>query len=114
MSSQKPTIELYTKGYINMGLSVEVNLPGTGDTMIKKVVPSGRGQCIAPRLAEACDLPKRGRLGCVIFVSGGLRSRIPHTLQIEIIVLWLSVGLRDRYTTILDTLRVSTSKASNL
>ena len=57
---------------------MQVNLPGTGDTMIKKVVPSGRGQCIAPRLAEACDLPKRGRLGCVIFVSGGLRSRIPH------------------------------------
>ena len=55
------------------------NLPGTGDTMIKKVVPSGRGQCIAPRLAEACDLPKRGRLGCVIFDSGGLRSRIPLT-----------------------------------
>ena len=57
---------------------MQVNLPGTGDTMIKKVVPSGGGQCIAPRLVEACDLPKRGRLGCTIFDSGGLRSRIPH------------------------------------
>ena len=55
-----------------------LNLPGTGDTMIMKVVPSGGGQCIAPRLVEACDLPKRGRLGCIIFDSGGLRSRNPH------------------------------------
>ena len=53
------------------------NLPGTGDTMIKKVVPSGGDQCIAPRLVETCDLPKRGRLGCAIFDSGGLRSRNP-------------------------------------
>ena len=45
--------------------------------MIKKVVPSGGGQCIAPSLVEACDLPKRGRLGCTIFDSGGLRSRNP-------------------------------------
>ena len=55
-----------------------VNLPGTGDTMIKKVVPSGGGQCIAPCLVEACDLPKCGRLGCTIFDRGGLRSRNPH------------------------------------
>ena len=55
-----------------------VNLPGTGDTMIMKVVPSGGDQRIAPRLVEACDLPKRGRLGCIIFDSGGLRSRNPH------------------------------------
>ena len=63
-----------------------VNLPGTGDTMIMKVVPSGGDQCIAPRLVEACDLPKRGRLGCTIFDSGGLRSRNPHFNSVDILV----------------------------
>ena len=28
-------------------------------------------------LADLCDRPKCGRLGCAIFVSGGLRSRYP-------------------------------------
>lgn len=30
---------------------------------------------------EACDHPKCGWLGCAIFVSGGLRSRYPSTLN---------------------------------
>ena len=54
-----------------------VNLPGTGDTVIKKAVPSGGDLCIALSQVEACDFPKRGKLGCAIFGSGGLRSRIP-------------------------------------
>ena len=41
----------------------------------------GGGQCIAPRLAEVCDSPKRGELGRVIFDSGGLRSRYPPTIE---------------------------------
>ena len=56
----------------------EANLPGTGDTVIKQAVPSG-GDCgLALRPVEACDFPKRGKLGCVIFGRGGLRSRIPR------------------------------------
>ena len=57
------------------------NLPGTGDTVIKKAVPSGGDLCIAHRQVEACDFPKRGKLGCAIFDSWGLRSRIPFTLK---------------------------------
>ena len=56
---------------------LNVNLPGTGDTVIKKAVPSGGDLCIALSQVEACDFPKRGKLGCAIFGSGGLRSRIP-------------------------------------
>ena len=52
-------------------------LPGAGDTMILKVVPSLRGLLIALRGADQCDHPKCGWLGRVIFVSGGLRSRYP-------------------------------------
>ena len=48
--------------------------------MIKQAVPPGGDLCIALGQVEACDLPKRGRLGCEIFGSGGLRSRIPRTL----------------------------------
>ena len=47
--------------------------------MIKQAVPPGGDLCIALGQVEACDLPKRGRLGCAIFGSGGLRSRIPRT-----------------------------------
>ena len=47
--------------------------------MIKQVVPPGGDFGIALGQVEACDLPKRGRLGCAIFGSGGLRSRIPLT-----------------------------------
>ncbi len=62
--------------------SLFVNLPGTGDTVIKKAVPSGGDLCIALSQVEACDFPKRGKLGCAIFGSGGLRSRIPlHNQQ---------------------------------
>ena len=62
------------------------NLPGIGDTVIKQAVPPGGDLCIALGQVEACDLPKRGRLGCAIFGSGGLRSRVPLTfLQIHTI-----------------------------
>ena len=57
----------------------QVNLPGIGDTVIKQAVPPGGDLCIALGQVEACDLPKRGRLGCAIFGSGGLRSRVPLT-----------------------------------
>lgn len=61
-------------------LERQANLPGTGDTVIKQAVPSG-GDCgLALRPVEACDFPKRGKLGCVIFGRGGLRSRIPRIL----------------------------------
>ena len=51
--------------------------------MIKQAVPSG-GDCgIALRPVEACDFPKRGKLGCIIFGRGGLRSRIPRTLSLN-------------------------------
>ena len=49
--------------------------------MITKAGSPGGGQCIAPRLAEVCDSPKRGELGRVIFDSGGLRSRYPPTIE---------------------------------
>ena len=49
--------------------------------MITKAGSPGGGQCIAPRLAEACDSPKRGELGRAIFDSGGLRSRYPLTIE---------------------------------
>ena len=45
--------------------------------MINQAVPPGGDLCIALGQVEACDLPKRGRLGCAIFGSGGLRSRVP-------------------------------------
>ena len=51
--------------------------------MIKKAVPSGGDLCIALGQVEACDFPKRGKLGCIIFGSGGLRSRIPLQLIIN-------------------------------
>ena len=57
------------------------NLPGTGDTVIKKAVPSGGDLCIALCQVETCDFPKSGKPGCVIFGSGGLRSRIPLHLE---------------------------------
>ena len=47
--------------------------------MITKAGSPGGGQCSAHRLAEVCDSPKRGELGCVIFGSRGLRSRYPLT-----------------------------------
>ena len=47
--------------------------------MIKQAVPPGGDLCIALGQVEACDLPKRGRLECAIFGSGGLRSRVPLT-----------------------------------
>ena len=48
--------------------------------MINQAVPPGGGSGIALSRVEACDLPKRGRLGRAIFGSGGLRSRIPLTI----------------------------------
>ena len=64
-------------------LKREDNLPGTGDTVITQAVPSGGDRGIALRSVEACDLPKRGRLGCIIFDRGGLRSRIPRTCYLN-------------------------------
>ena len=52
-------------------------LPGRGDTMIWKVVHPGRGPAIALRLADPCEFPKCGNLDCIIYGSGGLRSRSP-------------------------------------
>ena len=49
--------------------------------MINKADGPGGGQAFALRLAEACDSPKRGELGCTIFDSGGLRSRYPLEIQ---------------------------------
>ena len=51
----KPTIKLYKRSLIKELQREKRNLLCAGDTMIKKVVPSGGGQCIAPRLVEACD-----------------------------------------------------------
>ena len=39
----KPTIETHKGYYISRESHMLINLPGTGDTMIKKVVPSGGG-----------------------------------------------------------------------
>ena len=60
---------------------MKANLPGIGDTVIKQAVPPGGDLCIALGQVEACDLPKRGRLGCAIFGSGGLRSRVPRNMS---------------------------------
>ena len=64
-------------------MAVWVNLPGTGDTVIKQAVPPGGDSGLALCRVEACDLPKRGRLGCAIFGRGGLRSRIPCTFKFK-------------------------------
>ena len=61
-------------------MKVVSNLPGVEDTVINQAVPPGGGSGIALSRVEACDLPKRGRLGRAIFGSGGLRSRIPLTI----------------------------------
>ena len=54
-------------------------LPGTGETMITKVVPSGRGLSIAQRdWADSCDYSTLEWLECIIFVSGDERSRRPY------------------------------------
>ena len=65
-------------------MELEVNLPGTGDTVISQAVPPGGDSGIALRRVEACDLPKHGRLGCTIFGSGGLRSRIPFNSKFKV------------------------------
>ena len=54
--------------------------------MINQAVPPGGDLCIALRQVEACDLPKRGRLGCEIFGSGGLRSRVPRIYETSNII----------------------------
>lgn len=57
-------------------------LPGAEDTMISKVVPSGRGLSIAQRdWADPCDYPKLGWLERIIFDSGDERSRRPCTVK---------------------------------
>ena len=80
-------------GYKSRAVELEVNLPGTEDTVINQAVPPGGDSGIALCRVEACDLPKRGRLGCAIFGSGGLRSRIPFYFEIQIqITCLVSVG----------------------
>ena len=61
--------------------------------MINQAVPPGGDLCIALRQVEACDLPKRGRLGCEIFGSGGLRSRIPHIILKKEVMKRLHLGV---------------------
>ena len=51
-----------------------------GLTVIKEAVPLGRGCSIVPLhcgMVDSYNFPKRGKLGSIIFVSGGLRSRYP-------------------------------------
>ena len=62
-------------------------LPGTGDTVIHKAVPHDGGPTLHFVGTEVIDCPKCGQLGCVIFVSGGLRSRYPLKI--------LNYGLQD-------------------
>jgi len=76
---------------------VLVNLPGTGDTVIKQAVPPGGDSGLALCRVEACDLLKRGRLGCAIFGRGGLRSRIPRTFKFEHNILFLVLFLVATY-----------------
>ena len=53
-------------------------LPGVGDTLILKEVFPWRGLFIALiEWVDLSDLSKCERLGRVIYVSGGLRSRYP-------------------------------------
>ena len=75
-------------GYKSRAETSKVNLPGTGDTVINQAVPPGGDPGIALRRVEACDLPKRGRLGCAIFGRGGLRSRIPRSVLPKSILLY--------------------------
>ena len=42
--------------------------------------------------ADRCDRPKCGRLGCAIFVSGGLRSRYPLIIPLSL-YFWFSMHL---------------------
>ena len=41
-------------------LSTQAYLPGAGDTMIRKVVPPGRGLALHSASADPCDYPKCG------------------------------------------------------
>ena len=60
--------------------------------MINQAVPPGGDLCIALGQVEACDLPKRGRLGCEIFGSGGLRSRVPRSTKNKTILIHFMVA----------------------
>ena len=71
-------------GYKSRAVELEVNLPGTEDTVINQAVPPGGDSGIALCRVEACDLPKRGRLRCAIFGSGGLRLRIPFSSKFKV------------------------------
>ena len=81
--SRNPQVFRTLCGYKSRAVNCEVNLPGTEDTVINQVVPPGGDSGIALCWVEACDLPKRGRLGCAMFGRGGLRSRIPRTLNLN-------------------------------
>ena len=75
---QPTSLAVYKRGYKVPAKAMMINLPGIGDTVIKQAVPPSGDLCIALGQVETCDLPKRGRLGCAIFDSGGLRSRVPR------------------------------------
>ena len=62
--------------YIGWWVRVEVNLPGTEDTVIKQAVPPGGDSALHSALLKPA-IPQTGGLGCIIFGRGGLRSRIP-------------------------------------
>ena len=69
MQTWYPLVLRYKRVIKGTKFCVEVNLPGTEDTVINQAVPPGSG--IALSRVEACISPKR--LGCA---SGGLRSRM--------------------------------------
>ena len=64
--------------YIKEQLAAKVNLPGTEDTMIKQAVPPGGDSALHLALLKLA-ISQTGGLGCIIFVRGGLRSRIPRS-----------------------------------
>ena len=64
--------------YISHPLPTEDNLPGTGDTVIKQAVPPGGDSALHLAVLKPA-ISQTGRLGCIIFGRGGLRSRIPRT-----------------------------------
>ena len=54
-----------------------INLPGTGDTVIQQAVPPGGDSALHLAVLKLA-IAQTGRLGCIIFGRGGLRSRIPR------------------------------------
>ena len=65
--------------YITRPCRGDVNLPGTGDTVIKQAVPPGGDSALHLAVLKPA-ISQTGRLGCIIFGRGGLRSRIPRPI----------------------------------